>query len=197
MDYMNLTDNEIIARIRDRDDDAMDFMVRKYGQLVKKESRAWFLIGGDADDVTQEGMIGLYKAVRDFVPEKGAAFSTFATLCIRRQIQAAINKSNRQKQQPLNEYISLYAGEDEGDDLLSGLEAHADVSNPEDMMIARERSADFMKKVENSISNMEAQVLDLYLEGLSYADISEKLEITEKAVDNALQRIRTKIRRNS
>ena len=194
MDYLALSDNEILARISAHDDDAMDYMVRKYGTLVKKESRAWFLIGGDADDVYQEGMIGLFKAIRDYEEDKGASFSTFATLCIRSQIKTAINKSNRKKHSPLNEYISIYAGEEEGDALADDLEADAGRSNPEQMMIEREHLESLYEKMKKPVSKMEAQVLELYLDGQSYGAIAERLEISEKSVDNALQRIRMKLK---
>ena len=196
MDYLGLSDNEILDLIRDRDDEAMDYMVRKYGRLVKKESRAWFLIGGEPDDVYQEGMIGLFKAIRDYSEEKGATFATFATLCIRNQIKTAINRSNRKKHSPLNEYVSIYAGEETGEALAYDLEADADRSNPEQMMIAKEHLQMFTEKIKSLVSEMEAQVLELYLEGLSYGAIAEKLNIPEKSVDNALQRIRTKLKKS-
>lgn len=195
-DYSVLSDNEIIERINDKDDDAMDYMMKKYGSIVKKEIRTMYLIGAETEDLAQEGMIGLFKSIRDFEPDKGASFSTFATLCIRRQIQTAINTSNRKKHSPLNSYVSIYAEHDEyGSILAEDLEAEDGTSNPEKMIIAREQKLAMDDRIQSELSSMEKKVLALYLEGLSYSDIAQHLGKTEKAVDNALQRIRGKLSR--
>ena len=140
VDYEKLTDNEIIALISENDNEAMEYMMKKYGGIVKKEIRTVYIIGAETEDLTQEGMIGLFKAIRDYEPDKGAVFSTFATLCIRRQIKTAISASNRKKHIPLNSYISIYAETDEfGSVLADDLEAENKVSNPEAVVIAREQ----------------------------------------------------------
>ena len=194
LDYSLLTDNEILSRINDKDDDAIEFMMKKYGGIVRKETRTMFLIGAETEDLTQEGMIGLYKAIRDYSPDKGTTFSTFATLCIKRQIQTAVNASNRKKHSPLNSYISLYSSNDENDSsLIEALEASPGESNPEKMIIAREQKKAMDNRIQSELSAMEKKVLTLYLEGLSYAAIAEKLGKNEKSINNALQRIRGKL----
>ena len=194
VDYDALSDNEIIARISEKDDDAIEYMMKKYGGIVKREVRTVYLIGAENEDLMQEGMIGLFKAIRDYEPDKGASFSTFATLCIRRQIKTAINNSNRKKHIPLNNYISIYAENDEyGYDLEDNLETDDNNSNPEDMMIAREKSKALREMIEKKLSSFEKKVLSYYLEGLSYQEIAQRLDKTEKSVDNALQRIRRKL----
>ena len=194
MDYSQMSDIEIIKRINEKDDDAIEFMIKKYGNIVKREVRTVFIIGAETDDLLQEGMIGLFKAIRDYESDKGAAFSTFATLCVRRQIQTAINNSNRQKHIPLNSYISLYAEDNEyGYELGENLEADEAEANPLDMVIARERQNALNERIESELSPLEKKVLKLYLEGLSYNEIGFRLDKSEKTVDNALQRIRKKL----
>ena len=139
-------------------------------------------------------MIGLFKAIRDFESDKGAAFSTFATLCVRRQIKTAINNSNRKKHIPLNTYISIYAENDEyGYELEDNLESERENSNQEKMILAKEQSRALNELIENRLSSFEKKVLKHYLEGLSYQEIAQRLDKTEKSVDNALQRIRRKL----
>lgn len=196
MDYNTLSDNEIIGLIHGQDADAMEFMLKKYGSIVKREIRAVYLIGAETEDLTQEGMIGLFKAIRDYEPDKGASFATFATLCVRRQIKTAISNSNRKKHTPLNTYISIYAENNEyGTVLADDLEAEQNISNPENMIIAREQQSVLEKKIKSELSPLENTVLRLYLRGLSYSDIAGELGKTEKAVGNALQRIRAKLSR--
>lgn len=194
MNYNALSDNEIIGRIRNQDADAMEYMLKKYGVLVKREIRTVYLIGAETEDLAQEGMIGLFKAIRDFEPDRGTAFPTFATLCVRRQIQTAINTSNRKKHTPLNTYVSIYAENTEyGTVLADDLEAEQNISNPEHMVIDREQCTVLEEKIKSQLSALENQVLTLYLDGLSYTDIALCLGKTEKSVGNALQRIRTKL----
>lgn len=194
MNYDKLDDNEIIKRIASGDDNAMEYMLQKYGGLVKKEIRTVYIIGAETDDLTQEGMIGLFKAIKSYEPDKGASFSTFATLCVRRQIKTAITVSNRKKHKPLNTYISFYAELDEsgtqfGDDIADT----KDAANPESLVLAMEQRSAINEKIESKLSALEKKVLAMYLEGLSYADIATALSKTEKSVDNALWRIRTKL----
>ncbi|MBQ9279173.1 MAG: RNA polymerase sporulation sigma factor SigH [Lachnospiraceae bacterium] len=194
INYDSLSDNEIIARISKNDNDAMEYMMKKYGGIVKREVRAVYLIGAEPDDLMQEGMIGLFKAIRDFEADKGTVFSTFATLCVRRQIKTAINNSNRKKHIPLNNYISIYAENEEyGYELEDNLESDDNNSNPEDMMIAKEKSKALNEQIEKKLSSFEKKVLSCYLDGLSYQEIAQRLDKTEKSVDNALQRIRRKL----
>lgn len=196
MDYSKMDDNEILARGRNHDDDAMEFMLQRYGYLVKREVRTVYLIGAETEDLAQEGMIGLFKAIRDYNPEKDASFATFASVCIRRQIQNAITNSNRKKHVPLNSYVSLYMNSEEGDNFM--LEERLTTSreeDPEKLLIAKEQQKDRNERIRKELSRLEQQVLTLYLQGLSYEAIAEQLGKTEKAVDNALQRIRTKLSR--
>ena len=191
-----MDDNEILARGRNHDDDAMEFMLQRYGYLVKREVRTVYLIGAETEDLAQEGMIGLFKAIRDYNPEKDAGFATFASVCIRRQIQNAITNSNRKKHVPLNSYVSLYMNSEEGDNFM--LEERLTTSreeDPEKLLIAKEQQKDRNERIRKELSRLEQQVLTLYLQGLSYEAIAEQLGKTEKAVDNALQRIRTKLSR--
>lgn len=194
VNYDALSDDEIIARISKKDDDAIEYMMKKYGSIVKREVRTVYIIGAETEDLMQEGMIGLFKAVRDFEADKGATFSTFATLCIRRQIKTAISNSNRKKHIPLNTYISIYTeNEDYGYEIEDNLENENQVSNPEDMVIAREQSRALNEMIEKSLSSFEKKVLKYYLSGLSYQEIAQRLDKSDKSVDNALQRIRRKL----
>ena len=192
-DFTKLTDEEILERIAVKEDGAVEYMMQKYGGLVKKEVRTVYLIGAETDDLTQEGMIGLFKAIRDYKAGKGASFFTFATLCVKRQIKTAISASNRKKHKPLNTYISIYAENQEDGVYVAGIEAKQSESNPEDMVIAREGQDYIFEKIESELSAYEKKVLHLYLDGLSYADIGTRLDKTEKSVNNALQRIRGKL----
>lgn len=194
MDYSRQSDNEIIERISDGDDDALEFMMKKYGSLVKKEIRTVYIIGAETEDLVQEGMIGLFKAIKDFEPDKGASFPTFATLCIKRQIKTAITASNRQKHKPLNTYISIYAESNEKGTLLGeDIADTKDDANPEKLVLVRERNNVLNERIASELSSLERKVLKLYLDGLSYADIAAALSKTEKSVDNALWRIRSKL----
>lgn len=194
VNYDTLSDNEIIARISQKDDEAIEYMMKKYGGIVKREVRTVYIIGAETEDLVQEGMIGLFKAIRDYDADKGASFSTFATLCIRRQINTAINNSNRKKHIPLNTYISIYIeNEDYGYEIEDNLENENQAANPENMILAKEQSKAFDELIEKRLSVYEKKVLRLYLEGLSYQEIALRLDKTEKSVDNALQRIRKKL----
>lgn len=194
INYDTLSDNEIIARIAKKDDEAIEYMMKKYGSIVKREVRTVYLIGAETEDLMQEGMIGLFKAIRDYEADKGTVFSTFATLCVRRQIKTAINNSNRKKHIPLNTYISIYTENDEyGYEIEDNLESENAASNPENMIIAKEQSRVLNELIENRLSSYEKKVLKYYLEGLSYQEIAQRLDKTDKSVDNALQRIRRKL----
>lgn len=181
------TDQEIIARIREGETELSEYLIEKYKDLVIKKARAMYLIGGDTDDLIQEGMIGLFKAVRDYNPEKEAGFATFANLCVERQLYTAIQNSMRQKHMPLNSYISLNS---EPESFLPELI----MENPEAMLIDQENADSLNQKIPEILSSLENKVLSLYLKGFSYAQIAEELERTPKSIDNALHRIRAKIR---
>ena len=186
--FDNISDEELIARLRDGETIIEDYLMEKYKGLVRQKARAMFLIGGDTDDLIQEGMIGLFKAVRDFQPGREATFATFARMCIDRQIYSAIQNSNRQKHLPLNSYVSLNQ-EDESSPIWE-----LSVENPEEIIIDQETTRDLQQKISDYLSPMENKVLDLYLKGDGYVEIGRILGKSPKSIDNALQRIRAKIR---
>ena len=186
--YEKCTDEELIARLRSGETEISDYLMEKYKGFVRKKARTMFLIGGETDDLIQEGMIGLFKAVRDFQPDKEASFATFARMCIDRQIYSAIQNSNRQKHQPLNSYVSLNQ-EDENSPIWE-----LSAENPETIIIDQETTQDLKKKISDYLSPMENKVLDLYLKGTGYVEIGGILNKSPKSIDNALQRIRAKIR---
>ena len=186
--FDNISDEELIARLRDGETIIEDYLMEKYKGLVRKKARAMFLLGGDSDDLIQEGMIGLFKAVRDFQPGREATFATFARMCIDRQIYSAIQNSNRQKHLPLNSYVSLNQ-EDESSPIWE-----LSVENPEEIIIDQETTRDLQQKISDYLSPMENKVLDLYLKGEGYVEIGRILGKSPKSIDNALQRIRAKIR---
>ena len=186
--FDNISDEELIARLRDGETIIEDYLMEKYKGLVRQKARAMFLIGGDTDDLIQEGIIGLFKAVRDFQPGREATFATFARMCIDRQIYSAIQNSNRQKHLPLNYYVSLNQ-EDESSPIWE-----LSVENPEEIIIDQETTRDLQQKISDYLSPMENKVLDLYLKGEGYVEIGRILGKSPKSIDNALQRIRAKIR---
>lgn len=200
MNYYNYTDEEIIKFIRDGDEDAVDHLMNKYKNLVRKKAKALYLIGGDKEDIIQEGMIGLYKAIRDYKQESSASFFTFAELCISRQIYTAIQSSNTKKNQPLNNYISFEVSKEEEDSLDSSnklsmadiLSASAD-SNPEEAFIDKERAQLIEETLNKNLSEFEKQVIKLYINDYNYLEIAGILKKEAKAIDNALQRIRRKL----
>lgn len=185
--YEEYTDEELIVRLRNGEKGISDYLVGKYKDLVRKKARTMFLIGGETDDLIQEGMIGLFKAVRDYQPEKDASFYTFASLCIDRQLYSAIHSFNRQKHMPLNYYVSLSEDEEPN---FSELWAE----NPEAIIIDQENAENLQKEIASILSPMENKVLECYLKGYGYVQIAEMLKKTPKSIDNALQRIRGKIR---
>lgn len=194
-----LSDEDIITAIRGNDLDAMDYMLNKYKNLVRKKAKALYLIGGDKDDLIQEGMIGLYKAIRDYNIEKDNSFYNFADLCISRQIYSAIKASNRKKNLPLNTYVSLYtpayienADIDEKAALVD-LMYENKISNPEELVIDKESTNMLEYELVRHLSGFEKNVLELYLEDFSYLQIADKLKKTPKSIDNALQRIKSKL----
>lgn len=188
--YDKIKDEELIFRFKQGETEILDYLMEKYKNMVRKKARAMFLIGGDNDDLIQEGMIGLFKAVRDYQPEKEASFQTFARICVDRQIYNAIQNSNRQKHQPLNFYISLSQEDGENEEHLPDMW----VENPESIIIDQENVRDLEQEITCTLSPMENQVLDYYLDGNGYTEIAKIMGKTPKSIDNALQRIRGKIK---
>lgn len=190
-----LDENAILAYAKKGEPLATEYIINKYKNFVKSKSRTYFLIGADHEDIIQEGMIGLYKAIRDYSPEGGSSFKSFADLCITRQIITAIKTATRLKHQPLNSYISLnkpvYDEESENTLMESFFEKqHLD---PEEIMINKERFDFIEQKLAVNLSKYETEVLKGYISGKSYVEIASKLGKTEKSIDNALQRIKKKI----
>ena len=195
MNYTTLKDEEIITLIRNGQTDAIEYLLKKYAPLVKKSIRTLYLIGADTEDLSQEGMIGLFKAIQSYQYDNNASFYTFAKLCIDRQIYSAIKASNRKKHIPLNSYISFYSKINEDEiALIDNLEAGKD-SNPEQIILDRENTMNIEEVLDSHLSKMEKQVLSLYLDGKSYAEIGIELEKSPKSIDNAIQRIRDKVKR--
>ena len=194
--YNLLSDEELISRLREGHEDIRGYLMEKHKNLVRKKARALYLIGGDNDDLIQEGMIGLYKAIRDFDPERGASFHTFADLCISRQLYTAVQASQRQKHQPLNSYVSLSDSDNEEQTSSRASYAANDVRNrnPEELFIARENLEDMEDLIEKKLSRFEREVLRYYLSGMNYSQIADTLGKSSKATDNALQRIKKKIK---
>ena len=188
--YDGIKDEELISRFKNGDSEILDYLMEKYKNMVRKKARTMFLIGGENDDLIQEGMIGLFKAVRDYQPDRDAAFQTFASICVDRQIYNAIQSSNRQKHQPLNSYISLSEQDGENEEHLGDNWGE----NPESIIIDQENVQDLEQEITATLSPMENQVLEYYLAGNGYGEIAQIMGKTPKSIDNALQRIRIKIR---
>ncbi|MDO4519900.1 MAG: sigma-70 family RNA polymerase sigma factor [Eubacteriales bacterium] len=184
--YDTMKDEELIRLLREGQSDIADYLMEKYKYLVRKKSRAMFLIGGENDDLIQEGMIGLFKAVRDFRFDMEASFQTFANLCIERQIYTAIKRQNRERNTPLNTYIPLEEATKD-----NGAEGFG-MENPETILIDRENESVLRDRILNALSPMEKKVLLSYMNGSSYMQIAQELGKTPKAIDNAIQRIRMK-----
>ncbi len=191
VNYTKMSDEELVSLYQQGDEAAADFLVRKYKNLVRVKARSFFLVGADDEDLLQEGMIGLYKAIRDYDATKDAVFMTFASLCIANQIRTAITAYNRQKHAPLNNSVPFEAGDEDGAE-------HKQFNwrtgrSPEDVFFEQIRMETLMHSLYANLSKMEVSVLELYLEGMSYEEIARKLEKTPKSIDNAIQRVRAKI----
>lgn len=194
-DYQMKTDEELIRSFREGDAAIMDYLLEKYKPMVKKKAKAMYLLGGESDDLIQEGMIGLFKAVQDYDPDQEAAFGTFAQICVSRQLYSAIRASQRKKHMPLNSYISLYDNQElseEKESELMGIQNQAVTNNPEDLVIYKESEDSIMKELEERLSGLEKKVLYLHLLGTDYKTIAKLLGKNPKTIDNALQRIKTK-----
>ena len=195
LNFNPASDEEVIRDAKTGDGQALEFLINKYKSFVRAKARTYFLIGADREDIIQEGMIGLYKAIRDFRGDKLSSFRAFAELCITRQIITAIKTATRQKHIPLNSYISLNKPifDEESDRTLLDVISEESVSDPEEMMINREEFAGIEVKMGEILSNLEWQVLSLYLQGRTYQEISVLLHRHVKSIDNALQRVKRKL----
>uniref|UniRef100_UPI003EBCD716 RNA polymerase sporulation sigma factor SigH n=1 Tax=Proteinivorax hydrogeniformans TaxID=1826727 RepID=UPI003EBCD716 len=192
-----LNDEKLAILACQGDEIATEILINKYKNFVRSKARSYFLIGADREDIIQEGMIGLYKAIRDFKGDKLTSFKSFAELCVTRQIITAIKTATRQKHIPLNSYVSLNKPifDEESDrtllDIISGIK----ITDPEELMISQEEYSDIEKKMAEILSGLERKVLMLYLEGKSYQEIAEELKRHVKSIDNALQRVKRKLER--
>jgi len=197
-EYNHQTDEELIARLRSGEGQIMDYLLEKYKNLVRSKAKSMYILGADKEDLIQEGMIGLFKAVRNYDFGRDASFYTFADLCISRQMYSAIRTSHCQKNRSLNTYISLnspLSGEKGENMELADVMSAGDGGNPEELFLDKERVAYLEKRIEKDLSDFEKQVLDLYLTGMSYSQIAKVLGRDEKSTDNALQRLKAKVRK--
>ncbi len=197
LEYENSTDEEIIEAVRDGDSIALEYLINKYKNFVRAKARSYFLIGADREDIVQEGMIGLYKAIRDFKGDKLSSFKAFAELCITRQIITAIKTATRQKHIPLNSYVSLDKPiyDEDSDRTLLDVICGTRVSDPEELIINQEEFSGLEDKMAEILSDLERKVLMLYLDGRSYQEIAVDLDRHVKSIDNALQRVKRKLER--
>jgi len=192
-----MNDEEVVEFARNSNDVALEYLINKYRNFVRAKARSYFLIGADREDIIQEGMIGLYKAIRDFRPDKLASFRAFAELCITRQIITAIKTATRQKHIPLNSYVSLNRPiyDEESDRTLLDIISGSKVTDPEELVISKEEFCDIENKMSEFLSDLEWKVLMFYLEGKSYQEIANDLSRHLKSIDNALQRVKRKLER--
>jgi RNA polymerase sporulation-specific sigma factor len=195
--YETMADEQLIKRLREGETAITDFIINKYKFLVKKKAKAMFLLGGESDDLIQEGMIGLFKAVRDYDVNQENSFQSFADLCVSRQMYTAIKLSQRQKHMPLNSYVSLYDSGDENSEdkqspLIDQLQGEKD-NNPEELFLDKEYFSMMEQELKKRLSDLEGRVLHLHLMGEDYRSIAVLLDKSPKSIDNALQRIKQKI----
>ncbi|HHU85777.1 MAG: RNA polymerase sporulation sigma factor SigH [Pelotomaculaceae bacterium] len=195
--YQALVDEDVVEYAREGDDAALEYLINKYKNFVRAKARSYFLIGADREDIIQEGMIGLYKAIRDFRLDKLSSFRAFAELCITRQIITAIKTATRQKHIPLNSYVSLNKPiyDEDSDRTLLDVLSGSKITDPEELIISREEFDDIEEKMGEILSSLEWKVLMSYLEGKSYQEIAEDLHRHVKSIDNALQRVKRKLER--
>ena len=192
--YVPMTDEEVAALAQQGDGQALAYLLNKYKNFVRSKARSYVLIGADHEDIVQEGMIGLYKAIRDFQPERLASFRSFAELCVKRQIITAIKAATRQKHVPLNSYVSLNKplyDEESDRTLMDVIEGR--VTNPEDLYISQEDLNRIQTQISEVLSDLERRVLEAFMDGKSYQEIAELLGRHVKSIDNALQRVKRKL----
>ena len=197
--YINLTDEEIISEIKQGNEQALTFLLEKYKDLVNSKVGKYFIIGAEKEDIIQEGMIGLYKAIRNFDNCKQNTFKTFANICVERQLITAIKSSNRQKHKPLNTYLSLntsaYDNDEGGTELMDTFNSDT-IEDPLETIMKKEYFEEIQNTMHKSLSKFENQVLEKYIQGDSYEVIAKKLDTPVKSIDNAIQRIRKKAIKN-
>lgn len=189
--YEQMTDEQLIRKLREGDSHIIDYLMEKYKNLVRKEANAMYLLGGETDDLIQEGMIGLFKAVQDYDTNQESSFFSFAKLCITRQMYSAIEASKRKKHGPLNSYVSFYEKNGEAATLLETMEA-GEESNPEKLLVSQEYTNILQSRLKENLSDLENRVLYLHLLGTDYKTIATLLDRSPKTIDNALQRIKSK-----
>ncbi len=194
-DFESMADEQVVKLAQDADGAALEYLLNKYKNFVRTKARSYFLIGADHEDIVQEGMIGLYKAIRDYRAEKLSSFRAFAELCVTRQIITAIKTATRQKHIPLNSYISLNKPiyEEDSDRTLLDVITEEGMSNPEEMIIDREDLSMIEGRIGQMLSDLEKDVLVRYMEGKSYVEIAGEMNRHVKSIDNALQRIKRKL----
>ena len=193
--YEGMQDEDVVNRCHEGDTRAEEYLLNKYKNFVRSKARSYFLIGADHEDIVQEGMIGLYKAIRDYRPDRLSSFRAFAELCITRQIITAIKTATRQKHIPLNSYVSLNKPlyDDESDRTLLDVIIEGRATNPEDLIISQEDLININREMNQVLSSLEQDVLEAYLDGKSYQEIADKLGRHVKSIDNALQRVKRKL----
>lgn len=198
-DYEQCTDEELIDRLRRGEEGIMDYICDKYKNLVRSKAKSMYILGGDNEDLIQEGMIGLFKAVRDYDCGRDASFYTFADLCVSRQLYTAVQASRRKKHLPLNTYVSLYGNDADHEEKEEGEITYSLMDrterSPEEMFIDKERVEYLEGAIDRELSPFEKQVLDLYMTGMTYSQIARVLGRDEKSTDNALQRLKSKIKK--
>lgn len=198
-EFDTLDDNKLIQKIKNGDKKALNYLLEKYTEVVSMKAGKYFIVGAEKEDIIQEGLIGLFKAIKSFDPEKQSSFKTFANLCVERQLQTAIKSSMRQKHMPLNSYLSLnISAYDENEDtsLLEVFETENAAEDPLDIVTKKEYYTFVEDRIDETLSDFEKQVLHRYINGESYTEIAEKLDAPVKSVDNAIQRIRKKTIKN-
>jgi len=195
LQFSNMDDEQLVEMVHKGDSEALDYLIHKYRQFVRAKARSYFLIGADREDIIQEGMIGLFKAIRDYKDDKSSSFKAFAELCITRQIITAIKTATRQKHIPLNSYVSLDKPvyDEESDRTLMDMLTATKSLDPEELIINQEEFDHIEIKMSELLSDLEREVLALYLDGQSYQEISGELNRHVKSIDNALQRVKRKL----
>ena len=198
-EYENMPDEEVVKLIKQGDDDAFSYLCEKYKDIINVKVSKYYIIGAERDDTVQEGMIGLFKAIKSYDETKQNSFKTFANICVERQLITAIKSSNRQKHQPLNSYLSLnnsaYDNDDNDEELINTFDSKT-IEDPLDTVMKKEYIAHIENTIDRTLSGFEKQVLNRYIKGESYVDIAAKLDAPVKSVDNAIQRIRKKAIKN-
>ncbi|SHK52309.1 RNA polymerase, sigma 30 subunit, SigH [Hathewaya proteolytica DSM 3090] len=196
--YETMTDEEVAMLARTQDKEAQNYLIEKYEPFIKIKAKTLFIIGGDKEDICQEGMIGLYKAIRDFKDNKLSSFKAFAELCITRQMITAVKTATRQKHLPLNTYVSLNKPlyDEESDRTLIDVLSSFKVTDPEELIVSKESVEDIEEKISTVLSQLEQEVFNYYLDGKSYQEIACDLNRDPKSVDNALQRVKRKLEKS-